>query len=350
MHRLDPPHRLLTGTRLIRLGPSGVVVTGLVALAVLLSSCADDGGEDGRAVERQADSAPTDDASSSMTTDGDTPSVVDVLPIDELLGVSSDPAEVARAYGDAYQAAAEATDACMAAAGFDWRTEPSPPPSVAGVARVYGGGGSSDTYAEVGYGIAFGLRTMVEPTVPPDAEAPAADRPAADSPEGEALYRQLGECSRTANEAHPTPLEAVPVAVVQEIGEVRQQIEEDPSIAALWAEWSGCMAEAGYDAVDRDDAIDDVRARAGGLEAEVMAIAQSAGMSGEPPVAPPEVVAQLDELAEFELTVAAADVDCAEALDLDRRLRVERERLEQAFVDEHGERLALAIAEFRAGS
>ncbi|MFV0427408.1 MAG: hypothetical protein ACK5KU_10295 [Beutenbergiaceae bacterium] len=112
--------------------------------------------------------------------------------------------------------------------------------------------------------------------------------------------------------------------------------ENDPSFDELEAEWSSCMAEAGYDGFANSNAAAD------SIFEEMNALWDATG--DEEGVEPDE--AEMARLREIEITLAVADWDCSDQIDLQQRRMAIQFELEQAFVDEWQEEIDTLVAAY----
>lgn len=120
-------------------------------------------------------------------------------------------------------------------------------------------------------------------------------------------------------------------ALLEDINALYDQAQADPRLAELRADWTACMAEAGYPGLaGTDDAQD-------GIMTEHEALWQN----GEPDAS------ALEELQEKERAIAVADFRCAKSSDVDAlTLKVQHE-LEQDFIDAHRAELDELLAAVR---
>jgi hypothetical protein len=155
------------------------------------------------------------------------------------------------------------------------------------------------------------------------------------APEGVDYMGAWNECGDLADEVAPIdPDPALREALEEAWGpldslaqEMWQQMESDPRLPAAEADWSACMAEAGYDFATEEDIEEYLWSLAGDLE-EPGSTVPSESVTYE---------AELEPLADVELAIAAADVACRGDLDQVRD-QVQRE-YECAFIAEHLEEL-----------
>ena len=112
----------------------------------------------------------------------------------------------------------------------------------------------------------------------------------------------------------------------------------DPKMGELDAEWTSCMATAGYpEYQSRQEPSDDVMERSNALWEDLSEAELEHGPSK----------AALAEVQEFEIAVATADFQCAKKIKYDKRSEKIRFDLEQAFVDEHSAELDAMLAKYQ---
>lgn len=122
------------------------------------------------------------------------------------------------------------------------------------------------------------------------------------------------------------------------INELYTDMESWPGMAELDAEWATCMEDAGQgghaNPMEAQNSIYD----------ELNKIYENMGMSEDPTATGEPDQAKMDEIAEREVTLALADLDCREETDYrDRHLEITSE-VEQQFIDDHKAELDAMIA------
>jgi hypothetical protein len=278
----------------------------------------------------------------------------EVLPLDRLLGSTTEATELRRrwiAYRDGYPAA---MTACVRAAGFGAFSEPVPDlPSDEELARV---GADPRRFAEVLDDHAYGLSENVELQIS-NAAAPRGGgaegalptwRQELSPTERAALLAVEQRCQSEALRRfpHPNSLDVDSTAFV-EVQSIRRSILGARPIAAIWQEWSTCLAGRGFHAPDRDALVTPMADRAAAVVDALDAAARSDGVLEDEHPAIVAARRALEPLAREERQAAAADAACSREVDLDQRVFDLQRRLEQAYIDEHGDELRSMVA--RAG-
>jgi hypothetical protein len=111
-----------------------------------------------------------------------------------------------------------------------------------------------------------------------------------------------------------------------------------PGMAALDAEWAACMDDAG-----QGGHANPVEAQ-NSIHEEMNKVWENVGMSEEPSASGEPDQAAMDALAEKEVDLALADLDCREETDYrDRHAEITRE-VEQQFIDDHKAELDAMVA------
>lgn len=125
----------------------------------------------------------------------------------------------------------------------------------------------------------------------------------------------------------------------EELNNLYTTTMDSPDTAAINAEWSSCMSEAGYTFAAPDEAMNSIYT----LQEEFY---NSYNSGSEEWVEPP--AADLAPLKEQEIATAVADVTCRNEVDYDQRQMKISFAVEQEFVDQHQaeiEELRAAVAE-----
>jgi hypothetical protein len=269
-------------------------------------------------------------------------------PLDELLGLVQDPADLHRAWVAHAAGYPDAVTACMRGRGWRHFTAPhEPPPTLDELVRS--AGDVSDQLAEHGYGLAENVQLQVDNAVA-DRSAMADEVPAwirsLSASEEEALQLDSVDCQRRALERFPHPATYVgSSAVLEEVLEVRRAIDGSEDGQALWREWAACMAERGHRAANRSEVVAELNEEATALVSRLEPALRAA-----PGPLPPDHPVLVDvrsaaaRLAARERVLAEDDVACAAPIDLDERLRRIRYRLEQEYVEQHGDELRALMA------
>jgi hypothetical protein len=147
------------------------------------------------------------------------------------------------------------------------------------------------------------------------------------SEEQPAYQDDLAGCWDQAIADIPDP-DRIAESLRSELEELEEGIASDPRTAQAWADWSACMSDRGFDAPTREALVEDLNVSA----------AQFTGVDIGPPLP-----SELQELRDYELDAAAADVECRQ--DIDAVLRDVREMHEHRFLEEHADRIAVAVGE-----
>ena len=270
-------------------------------------------------------------------------------PLDELLGVVADPLDQHRAWERYAAGYPDAMTRCMRSRGYADFAEPAvEQPSLEELRRS-----AATTYGpdpEVGYGVAANLALQIDNALTDrsttDGEVPTWIRDLTAAEQQAFAEDSLG-CQRQAGERFPHPVGRVVTsqAAMQELFSARQSIEGAPPMQELWREWAACMAAQGYSASTREALVRDLGERA----TEAVGRLEGAMRRHGGPVPPDdpviaEVRAAEDRLAAEEARLVADDLACARPIELDERLAATRHRLEQEYVDEHGDELRALLA------
>ncbi|WP_166868496.1 hypothetical protein [Salinibacterium sp. ZJ70] len=110
-------------------------------------------------------------------------------------------------------------------------------------------------------------------------------------------------------------------ALLEKTGELNRSVNEHPSIREVHDDWSACMADAGLVFERPADASEPI----------YEALDEYHASHSDPSSTDPELAA----IAEREVELALADLDCRESTDFADRVRPIRYELEAAFVAEH---------------
>lgn len=236
---------------------------------------------------------------------------------------------------------------CMRQIGFDVPLGWAPQQYGPAVPRT-----DSDLLREVGYGVAYGLQFGIDnesTTATSDHAAWVAGmkaeweefRDSASDSEFEAFAAARNECMSAMAEKLPDiyyPERSVEVHEL--VASARQAIHESTEMSAIWAEWSACMAEQGYQVAGRDD-----------FFRELTPLVQEASLelhTNQEPFSD-EQLAEFQRLADevraLELAIAEDDIACSNLVQLDQRTADVRFQMEVAFVEEHGDRITALIGE-----
>jgi hypothetical protein len=110
----------------------------------------------------------------------------------------------------------------------------------------------------------------------------------------------------------------------EEIDRLYTSVAESPELAAVDAEWAGCMADAGFTGfTTQQDAMDDINERSNALYEST---------SEDQPEPDP---AAMDELQQLEIDTAVADHRCKEEVDYDAEYQAISLEAEEEFVETH---------------
>ena len=112
-----------------------------------------------------------------------------------------------------------------------------------------------------------------------------------------------------------------------ELAELEQRFQGDPRFVELEAEWSSCMAEQGFTVAIREEIFVQLNFRM----SEVAPLL----VGGEEPS--PEAAQLMDEVREWERSVAVADWDCSQ--DVQDEMQALRYGYEALFLDEQADRI-----------
>lgn len=126
------------------------------------------------------------------------------------------------------------------------------------------------------------------------------------------------------------------VAAMNDIG---TQMEADPEYAAMNAEWTACMADAGFTlSGGKNYAMNEINDKYNAM------MTDSSGNYVEP------TKEQYDEFQKLEISQATADFKCAEKVEYDKRTTEIQHRLEQQLLDQYKTQLDSALAKYAASS
>ena len=286
---------------------------------------------------------------SSATTDQATSDQVSLSltesPINALLGI-----DIAMRSGDIValeRQAEEGVAECMLAAGFEYR-----PVDFAAQFEPETGADDPDSrgYAEVnGYGIS--IQPVINAPGPEDITDPNAElRSALTAPELEAY--ELALYGNAPLDAEPLPADERTGCVAEsydnvyaaraELGSVEQffgefgaelaELEErfrgDPRFVELEAQWATCMNEQGFAVSVREEVFVELSRRMSEVGPRLI--------PGEEPSA--EVQAAMDEVSDWERSVAVADWDCTQPVQ--GEMQTLRYGYEALFLDENRDRIS----------
>jgi len=262
------------------------------------------------------------------------------------------------------QKSEEVVAACMREQGFEYSptdmTQASTTVTEDKDAPAYG---TKEYAAKLGYG----MSTQMEPAT--DADAQPADQwvdPNADYLAGmsdterqafqEALYGkaagvdesnpdavpeydwQTAGCQgKGQHEAYDDGLNAAAsdpsfVALQEEMNKVWESVSTDPAMAAIDAEWSRCMADAGFDFAKAEAAMNSISDRMNTIYNWSAEGTDASATATAPPEPDP---AALAELRKAEIDTAVADFACRESTHYTDRQQEVQFAAEQAFVDAH---------------
>jgi len=227
---------------------------------------------------------------------------------------------------------------CMIEGGFGWYTED---PTVTATAAIAAGGGEDlSAVRERGYR-AYIFETWIE-------------RAARDVERGKVVFQLseaeldawatwYDECADRSDEAlaqsrqdhteGEVPLE-LKMAVADEHAMAAERVRVNPGFDNIWVDWSECMSRAGYSVQNRDDAEALTNDSYWAVEA-----AFQQHERGQP--LPLELQTSADEFASQEAVIVAADISCADEVNLDRRILDLRHQLATTEVEENGPRWEL---------
>lgn len=322
----------------------------LIALVLVAASCGtSDGATAASSGATNEDAAAT---ATSVSSDSNEERSIE-SPIADLLGIPLVGDESEQYFTDLTRRAEVMVAECMLAQGFEYQ--------VVDLSAVAEMGTVIDTESrafteQYGFGIAsnpFGTFTeAIDAFEDPNAkyyESLSEGEQAAydiamqgDFSEDEADAFELSGCLGTAyNQVYKV------FAVFEEFGSQLEDLEKavkaDARIVAASQGWSSCMSEAGFRYADVEGAQSDLRRRYDAIVGDAGAAegSEDVDVSGDSNVIvfgveelPPEVQAQVDELAVEEREVAVASWDCNGPLrEIEDQVRVE---YEQRWVDENG--------------
>lgn len=347
----------------------------------------------------EADSDESQPAEQAAPDTTDDPSVNEsyVSPIGEALGISQD--EVGAAFDTFVRDAEELTRQCMADAGFEYTpTQTTLNPAASRQFELEASLTTEQFTQEYGFGIAtlFELNFKGEGVIafvnqqfgpPPSAGRSPSEQQAYDialtgetieglSAEdaqeqlfGDAAFGALdGSCRAYGFDTAENP-GAVYDDLFSLLGDewdaLGDRFDSEPRVRDARAEWQTCMAAKGHSYESRFEIFDELQGRANALADQYLTSTQVltalgraqqedfASMDGQARAAfledvgalqgfswVPEVQAEVDELTQFELLVAADSAECADE-DLLNQVQFE---LETEFVAQHADQLALIRA------
>ncbi len=330
---------------------------------------------DDSAVEASDESdaeTPTDESSDDDSGDGDAASWSNYeSPISAALGLPADPTEQQDFYTQQQLEREQFIAQCMAEQGFEYT-----PVDYSQFDGFSGESFDEEEYVqEYGFGISTTFLEGYEETaaagefVDPNQEyVEALSEPELEAyylalygdqsiyeeldPNGEGIeitpeiMAQQGGCQNESNTAVDDPSQLFYTEFSAQLEDMYERIQADPRLAAAAEDWSACMEDEGYTFATPDEMYTEISDRMNPFyelaypseftdaPAESEETADTAVYA---PPGPPELTdaqqAELTELQEYELAVAAANYDCQQD-SLEIQLEVQAE-YEQQFVDEN---------------
>ncbi len=266
-------------------------------------------------------------------------------PIDELVGLETDPERLSEAYEEAHRGYADEITACMTGFGFSgFRAEIPPWPLAADLLRR----DPLLDIAQYGYGPTIVIRSRAEAILAADLPPPEPD-PIADyfeaNPEMDehTFFTHHDRCRTRAEKKHPQPEQSLPEKLAVEVLGLREQARRSPSVVAAWVDWSRCMALEGYELRSRQDARSSIEEQGLHLIEILNEVARgSRVVNGE---ARASFVEEVDQLAEIEEQLVAADLACTAEVAVDVITSEAIREAEIAWIDANTDRVALLLAE-----
>ena len=257
-------------------------------------------------------------------------------PLPSALGWTMSAEELSLAYAEVMAHHADAITACVRAEGFSQFLYTGPPPPEPSDFEPVPD--DDPTLRSEGYGVSAALETWL--AGPPSTDAADVDPflQSLSAEEEDAFAAAFNGCSADALEAYPLP-DSPSRAVAELMDEFEHDWLSSPDLAAVWDDWSACIAAEGFRFGRRDDIAAHLDARASPLLDQLDRAAQGAA-----PI-DPDLETAIAELRVEELAIADSDWRCSRRVQLRARIAELRRRAEQAFVDEHLDRIALARAD-----
>ena len=224
---------------------------------------------------------------------------------------------------------------CMLAEGFSFYTHPADIRTDVGLRY----GSRTDLLEEGGYGAASSIERSIAEQAESDVVVAANIEGIASltGQEVDVFNTVVQDCVSRGYELFPEPDIGPTVGgeLAREIADARQDMVRNDGFKLIWADWSSCMREAGYEFANRSEAIQSL---APAVSALASAVRQADGEL------PQSALADLAQLEEQENAVVASDQVCASHVDLDQRVIDLQYNLETRILEQNAERWSLLRA------
>ncbi len=272
---------------------------------------------------------------------------LEVSPIDQALGAITDPEELSLAFQKYNIEWADFVTACVRAEGFDFTEIIELAPTAGEL--VAGSQASPEGLAEFGYGVTLSRRGAWL-SLTADRNQGAIDEiptvtqyvEGLEDDERDSFLEARAVCVTTANSEVDRP-EPHLESIAEEIAAVRSDALASAEIAAVADAWTLCMFESGHQVADRDDIYEELLELAGTVDQFLL---QFLGKEATPTESDTEEFEDLiAPLEEAERAVVAVDLACDLEVGLTETRRAVLYAAEEAWLEQHGDRVALLLTE-----